>query len=240
MSSTWVVGDIHGCSEELEELVEGLNLGPTDKLISVGDLYHRGPDPVGVVDVLSSVKNFSLVLGNHELAMLKRNNLDGDLPDGSDFGVLSDEVEVLEAEFLLGDGGTAMAPVPPARSVDLVRFLEGHSFFLQGEAAERTWWIVHAGLVPGRKPEECTPFELARMRRIHSSQESPFWYEVYEGPELVIFGHTPSQLPRTRYAGENLVALGLDTGCVYGGCLTAYCVEDDEFYTVTAKRDWAS
>ena len=126
MSSTWVVGDIHGCSEELEELVEGLNLGSTDRLISVGDLYHRGPDPVGVVDVLSSVKNFSLVLGNHELAMLKRNDLAGDLPDGSDFGVLPDEVEVLEAELLLGDGGTAIAPIPPARSADLVRFLQGH------------------------------------------------------------------------------------------------------------------
>ena len=48
MSSTWVVGDIHGCAEELAELVDAIALQPEDRFLSVGDLYHRGPDPLGV------------------------------------------------------------------------------------------------------------------------------------------------------------------------------------------------
>ena len=57
---TWVVGDIHGCAEELAKLLEEIKLGPEDRFISVGDLYHRGPDPVGVVDILNAIPNTRL------------------------------------------------------------------------------------------------------------------------------------------------------------------------------------
>ena len=239
MTSTWVLGDIHGCAEELGELLEGLALGPDDRLISVGDLYHRGPDPVGVMDLLAGVENFSLVLGNHELAMLRRNGMEGELSDGSDFKPLPEGIETLAPELLLGDGGTPIGDIPSSRSADLVRFLEGRPFYLEGETANRPWWVVHAGVIPGRKPQDCTPFQLARLRRLGDDSGAPFWYEVHEGPRLVLFGHTPSKFPRTRFSGDSLVALGLDTGCVYGGCLTAWRLEDEEFHTVPAKRDWA-
>ncbi|HVS08844.1 MAG TPA: metallophosphoesterase, partial [Planctomycetota bacterium] len=48
--ATWVVGDIHGCAEELARLLERLATGSGDRLVAVGDLFHRGPDPAGVVD----------------------------------------------------------------------------------------------------------------------------------------------------------------------------------------------
>ena len=73
------------------------------------------------------------------------------------------------------------------------------------------------------------------MRRL-SDRGRPWWYEAYEGPALVLFGHTPSTFPRAQHAHGRLVALGLDTGCVYGGRLTAYSPELDDFASVPARR----
>lgn len=77
------------------------------------------------------------------------------------------------------------------------------------------------------------------MRRLRR-RGRPFWYEVYTGPNLVLFGHTPGRIPRAQYHDGKLVALGLDTGCVYGGLLTAYSPELDEFVQVKAAKSYAS
>jgi hypothetical protein len=79
---------------------------------------------------------------------------------------------------------------------------------------------------------------LTSLRRI-DGEGRPWWYEDYQGDELVLFGHTPSPVPRAWRRGGKLVALGLDTGCVYGGLLTAYCPEADEFLTVKARRAYS-
>jgi serine/threonine protein phosphatase 1 len=234
---TWVVGDIHGCAEELAELLEQIQLGPEDRFISVGDLYHRGPDPVGVLDILNALPHFDLVLGNHERVMLERFGLAGELADGTDATSVPEDLVVSTEQELAGDGGTPMKNVDPSRGADLIRILENRAYFLRGTHAGQDWLIVHAGVLPGVPVEETSPFALSRLRRLEGLPGSPYWYEAWNGPEL--FGHTPATLPRTRFQGERLVALGLDTGCVYGGCLTAYCLEDESMARVDAKGSWA-
>ena len=236
---TWVVGDIHGCAEELAKLLEEIKLGPEDRFISVGDLYHRGPDPVGVVDILNAIPNFDLVLGNHERVMLQRFGLAGEFADGSDALQVPQNLGPLTERELVGDGGTPMKNVDPSRGADLIRILENRAYFLRGHQADQDWLIVHAGVLPGVAVEETSPKALSRVRRLEGFPGSPYWYEAWNGPELVLFGHTPADLPRTRFHGERLVALGLDTGCVYGGCLTAYCLEDESMVRVDAKQSWA-
>ena len=237
--NTWVIGDIHGCALELHELLEKIQLRPEDRFISVGDLYHRGPDPVGVLDLLSSLSNFDLVLGNHERVMLKRAGIAGALADGSDGQEIDPGVEVLAFPLLSGDGQTAILNVDPSRSVDLVRFLQKSPYFLRGNTEDGAWLIVHAGVIPGVPVEETLPRDLCHIRRLSHLPGNPYWYEHWTGPELVLFGHTPSSSPRTQFQGDRLVALGLDTGCVYGGTLTAYCLESGEMATIKAKKRWA-
>ena len=102
----------------------------------------------------------------------------------------------------------------------------------------REWVCVHAGLLPDLRPEECPIEVLTRIRRLET-RGRPWWYEEYPGPDLVCFGHTPSKFPRIqRHRGE-VVALGLDTGCVYGGRLTAYSPELGEFASVPAASAYA-
>ena len=97
--------------------------------------------------------------------------------------------------------------------------------------------MVHAGILPDVPPEESPVECLTSVRRL-SGRGRPWWYEPYRGPELVFFGHTPSPVPRAHTAGGRLVALGLDTGCVYGGRLTAYSPELDEFAAIPAARSY--
>ncbi len=239
--STWLVGDIHGCAEELGRLLEKIRPGPGDRVVSLGDLYHRGPDPHGVRDLLAGLPcQVDVVLGNHERVLLRRARIAGRRADGSDGGRLPPGLGPLDADLLRGDGGTPIRNVDPERGAELLAFLEGRPYYLRGELQGRSWWAVHAGVPPGRRPDRCDPEELVRLRRLQGLPGAPYWYEVHRGPDLVVFGHTPSRIPRTRFQGESLVALGLDTGCVYGGSLTAWLLEEEKVVSVPAARDWTA
>ncbi|GGJ06626.1 serine/threonine protein phosphatase [Halobellus salinus] len=88
--------------------------------------------------------------------------------------------------------------------------------------------VVHGGIDPERALTTHAAEELLTMRAPHGSgYDGPFWYEDYDGPYRVFFGHTVHERPVERDH-----AIGLDTGCVYGGQLTAYDDRRGEFVTV--------
>jgi diadenosine tetraphosphatase ApaH/serine/threonine PP2A family protein phosphatase len=225
--------------------VRALRLGPGDQLVSVGDLLHRGPDPAGVCDVLREC-GARFVLGNHEHAVLRRAGLAPKSLDGGDRPALPARLPDLDDEDLAGDGRQPCRVAEERRS-DVLRYLAGHAgFALRGSALPgsprthdgRDFVVVHAGRTPGVALEKDTIGALTSLRRLDGPGR-PWWYEGYAGPDLVVFGHTPSPLPRAWRRGEQLVALGLDTGCVYGGKLSAYSPELDEFACVPARRAYA-
>jgi len=244
--ATWILGDVHGCATELHALLQRLALGPEDRLVSVGDLLHRGPDPIGVLQLLEE-QRVSFVLGNHELVVLRRFGLaprtarEGDWP-----GPVSGFSDLSERD-LAGDGGMR-CPIPAGARPRVLEFLQRHSglWIRSGKlgragptADGRPWCVVHAGIEPGRALEEQDVRTLTSLRRLERHGR-PWWYELHDGPALVLFGHTPSRRPRVRTVRGRLVALGLDTGCVYGGKLTAYSPELDCFERVDAARTYAA
>jgi serine/threonine protein phosphatase 1 len=243
--ATWIVGDIHGCARELEEIVSRVDFARGDKLVSVGDLFHRGPDPAGVMEILRACRA-QFVLGNHERVVLARCGLAPKRNDASDRPALRTNFPPLEDEDLAGDGGQPCLVERDVRA-EILRFLQGHSGYQltsdQIEGAGRTpddraFRVVHAGLAPGVAAHENSIEALTSLRRT-KSRGNPWWYEQYAGPDLVVFGHTPSPLPRAWRRDGKLLALGLDTGCVYGGKLTAYSPELDEFVCVKSKAMYA-
>ncbi len=244
--ATWIVGDIHGCAEELAELVLRLDLGPGDQLLSCGDLFHRGPDPVGVIDVLEAARA-RFILGNHERAVLARLGLAPKRVDGMDHHESKVRIDELRPDDLAGDGRRPCA-VTRADVGRVMGFPLNHSgYALSNDTVEGAgttpsgapWWLVHAGVEPGRPLFEQNPRVLTSARRLEC-RGRPYWYEAWRGPQLVLFGHTPGRIPRPTRARGRLVALGLDTGCVYGGRLTAYSPELDEVVAVAAKRQWVT
>jgi serine/threonine protein phosphatase 1 len=71
MRRTIVIGDIHGCYDELVSLLEKVAFAAGDRVVAVGDLIVKGRRNSEVLDLFSSDPRFSSVIGNHDLAVLK-------------------------------------------------------------------------------------------------------------------------------------------------------------------------
>ena len=93
--------------------------------------------------------------------------------------------------------------------------------------------IAHAGVDPRKPRADHTVDDLQNVRSMvpDASYQPPFWFDRYDGPERVFFGHTVLAEPIVR---EH--AVGVDTGCVYGNQLTAYDWRNDELITVAAEE----
>jgi serine/threonine protein phosphatase 1 len=94
---------------------------------------------------------------------------------------------------------------------------------------------VHGGVHPDRPLEAHAPDDLLEMRAVpaENGYDGPFWFELHDGPRRVFFGHTPLADP---FVDE--WAVGLDTGCVYGGALTAYDCTREKLVSVPAERTY--
>lgn len=208
---TIIVGDVHGCASELEDLLDALAFTSGDRLVFVGDLVARGPRSLGVLD-LARVTGAVVVRGNHEQRLLDAR---------ADHGA---------------EGGGALPPLGPslgpplgkmhrdvARALRPVDWSLLESSVLHLDLPEHGARVVHAGVDPRVPFERQDPATLLRIRTIprpgsgrEDPSESELWGVRYEGPPHVVFGHNAAP-------GLQLHpwATGLDTGCVYGGRLTA-------------------
>lgn len=212
MTRSIFIGDVHGCADELEELIGGLAIGASDRVYFVGDLVTRGPDGKGVLALMRAVGGQS-VLGNHELRMLAlRQGRAGRWGSLSTYQRLA--AELTDEDWALLEG------LPPTL-----------------EVPEHGVRIVHGGVVPGRPLDEHDPWLLTHLRTL-DDEGSPserwagtLWAERYHGPPHIVFGHNA----RARLQLHDW-ATGLDTGCVYGGHLTALVLETGETPKPPAER----
>jgi len=96
---------------------------------------------------------------------------------------------------------------------------------------EQNWCAVHAGVNPIH-PEKTTMEEAVFLRRWPNdhSKEHPFWWQLYQGKRQIIYGHDA----RRKIQDHRPKTLGLDSGCVYGGELTGYLLEENRLISVKA------
>ncbi|HEV7682464.1 MAG TPA: metallophosphoesterase [Pyrinomonadaceae bacterium] len=208
---TIVVGDIHGCYDELEDMLVAVQFGPDDRLISVGDLVTKGPKNREVLDRFMADQQFSAVIGNHDLALRRRWN-------GEKFK-LKDAQKVTHKEL-------------KKDKEHYLPYLNALPFTID----LGTHLIVHAGLRPGVALHSQTTEDMTELRSLgkdRAARDGTPWYDEYDGEKVVIFGHWPAPEPR-----RGKKAIGLDTGCVYGKKLTAYIIETEEFRTVPARETY--
>lgn len=212
-SRTIIVGDIHGCYDELIDLLDKVNFGGRDRVVSVGDLIVKGQKNREVLDLFMTDERFSSVIGNHDLALRRRWN-------GEDVELKPSQ---REAHRELKADKERYAP-----------YLNAQPFMID----LGTHLVVHAGLRPNVALYSQTTGDLTELRTIGAYRDSDAgtpWYEVYDGKKIVLFGHWVSTEPRL---GPK--AIGLDTGCVCGNRLTAYILETGEFQSVPARRVYDS
>jgi predicted phosphodiesterase len=219
MGRTIFIGDVHGCLHELEDLLAAAAYASGDRVVLAGDLVAKGPDSRGVLAVVRKL-DASGVRGNHDHAVLRWRDavLHKTVPER-----VTHHFQV--ARQLSAEDWAVLLALP---------------LFLR--VPEHNAIVVHGGIVPGIALEHQEPDMLMNMRTLRPdgtasrrSEEGELWGVRWPGPELVIFGHHAM-------AGlqQHRSALGLDTGCVYGGRLTGYVLPDDRFFSVAARAVYAN
>ena len=212
-----IVGDVHGCLEELKELLEKIKYEiDKDRLIFVGDLVGKGPKSVEVVDYVMKI-GAEAVMGNWEYNLIHRPCMLNH-ECSTNITTNNNEEQSVFNELQL-------------------KWLRKLPYYLH--LPEHNVVIVHAGLVPNIPLKEQKSHSMISMRNILSSGETHHspdaggkaWVEVWKGPYYVVFGHDAKR-------GLQLAshALGIDTGCVYGNELTAYLLPTKELVSVKAYR----
>jgi bis(5'-nucleosyl)-tetraphosphatase (symmetrical) len=237
----WIVGDVQGCAREFERLLEEIRFNPAaDELWSVGDLVNRGPDSVGVLRLWRSVGGRA-VLGNHEVAALLAHS-----------GARPKPMKKLRDLFRAPDADELVAAL---RDLPVL-------VHLPSAGTGPDVWVVHAGLDPrwsdltraaaainagphddawlqGRDVDFATNVRCCTGGGVRNDFSGPpeecagpfrRWDSFYSGPGLVVHGHWAT---RGFYRGP--FTMGLDSGCVYGGTLTAWCQDEDRFVRIPAS-----
>lgn len=239
-----LIGDVHGCFDELLALLDklgwsveatdggegeaGFRLKPPEagrKLVFLGDLVDRGPNTPGVLRLAMDAVEAGQALcvpGNHDVKLLKA--LDGrrvKVAHGLDLsleqlGTESDAFRQRVREFLRGlishyelDGGR------------LVVAHAGMRADMQGRASGAVRAFALYGETTGETDEFGLPVRYD-------------WAREYRGRSVVVYGHTP--VPEPEWLNNTI---NLDTGCVFGGALTALRYPERELVSVPAAWVYA-
>ena len=222
---TIVVGDVHGCRDELDRLLELVRCDERDAIFFLGDLLSRGPDPLGVLSIARRTGARG-VRGNHDDDLLKWHVAQ----EAGDHGPHLGKSKRKLAEQLESPDWAVLA------SLDLWIDLPDHELRL-----------VHAGVIPGLPMEAQPRTALLSMRYLGPHNEPiekvgvhgeavekdgiVLWGRRYTGPPHIVFGHNAQREPQV-----HPWATGIDTGVVYGERLTAMVLEAGQRVPPPEKR----
>lgn len=225
----FVIGDIHGCYEELQILINEISPTAQDTLIFLGDYIDRGLNSKAVLDLIIELKEKCTVialLGNHE-AMMRDSFLEQDADDRAqkvwawyrNGGDVTLDSYMFDHSVLLDVGCVDDMFLPTS--------LEKHLEFINSLPTYHitdTHIFVHATPYPNQPIED--QFETSLIWRRHSGLDKKFNY-CHQSGKTIISGHTAQKdgLPLI-LSEKNII---IDSGCVWSGWLTALDLSDGTY-----------
>ncbi|HMO17024.1 MAG TPA: metallophosphoesterase family protein [Oligoflexia bacterium] len=215
-----VIGDIHGCAEELSVLLtflrEKIKITQNDLVVFLGDYIDRGPDSRRVVDLLVQFKHdfpvTRFLRGNHEDMLMDFLGFGGSL--GHAF-LYNGGLETIQSYGIsvFSPPGEMMRLMPESHfkffsSLDSIVSLKSHL-------------LVHAGLNPSNDLFSQKAEDVYWIREAFLDSE-------FEFGKTVVFGHTPHR----EVFDHRPFKLGIDTGVVFGNKLSCFDINSNSLYQV--------
>ncbi len=205
MPRTLFIGDVHSCADELSDLVDRAALVRGDRVVFTGDLLSRGPKPHQVLKLYRELGGRA-PLGNHEQRLLDAKRARAAREKGPKLSASHQAIvdQLSPEDWLLLEALPLLVHVPEHGVV-----------------------VAHAGIDPRLELSQQDPWVVTHMRSIDADGEpsekwGTDWGVSYVGPTHVVFGHNARRSPQL-----HPFATGLDTGCVYGGRLTALILPEN-------------
>ena len=212
-----VIGDIHGCHDELRDLLDAVGPSASDRIIAIGDIVDRGPASERVLQFFRDTPNVFSIMGNHERKHVRSSR--GQTEPGFSQVLVRRE---------LGHS-----------YVDWVSFMAAFPRYLELQSAI----LVHAMLEPNLpmdKQKESVVIGTMNGEVYMRNCYRGAWYDHYQGPKPVIVGHHDYLRDNGRPLIREGLVYGIDTGCVYGGRLTALILPEFKIVSVPARDNyWA-
>lgn len=210
-----IIGDIHGCFAELQDLLGKAGIAAGDEIIAIGDIVDRGPDTPRVLEFFRATRDARSIMGNHERKHVR--SFRGEIPPALSQTIARQQI----GEAAYPDACAFMDGFP--RFLEMPDALLVHGFFEPGKPVASQKETVIVGTLSGQ-------FEVERVC-------SGPWYEAYDGAKPLIVGH--HDYLRT---GQPLVhkdrVFAIDTGCCTGGTLTGLVLPDFQIVSVPSRKNY--
>lgn len=210
---TYAIGDIHGCAAELEKLISMLTIDSSTALIFLGNYINIGPNSRKAIDLILELKsrcNVIGLMGKHE-SMLIQFLEHPESSEGINFIFCGGGVTL--SEYALPDGTYSIPE-------EHLSFLKSLQYFYQTDK----YFFVNSGVPADKDIDQIDP-STDRDSFLGMKKESIVTKRKWK--KQIIHGHSPKI-----FHDKNKIRVNCDTGCVYGGSLTAYDVNHDRFISV--------
>ena len=210
-----VIGDIHGCWNEFQALLDQAGIGSDDRIIALGDIVDRGPASPRVLDFFRDNPQALSVMGNHERKHIR--SFKGEVRAALSQSIAREQFG--EAGYLEAVAYMQSMPL----FVELPDALLVHGFYEPGIPVIHQRDVVIVGTLTGE-------FHLKK------NYDRP-WYELYDGSKPLIVGHHDYLC-----TGEPMIyqdrVYAIDTGCCTGGRLTGLLLPSFKIISVPAARNY--
>ncbi len=225
----YAIGDIHGELDKLDELLDLLPLQAGDRIVFLGDYIDRGEDAQGVIRRLIDLEKTwpcTFLLGNHESMFLDFLGWTDKSYFGGDAFLMNGGQRTLTSYGFFEDGERDKERKDYRLPKDHEEFLLSLKLYHR----EGDYLFIHAGINRSLLRENDVGYVLRKVK-----VEDLLWNrstcDLPHGmPVTVIYGHTPNEAFEVRW---NLpFSVGIDTGAVYGGPLTAIRLPDETVFQV--------
>ncbi len=204
-----IIGDLHGCYEELIALLSHLHTTDDDVVVAVGDIIDRGPDSVKVYDFFRTRPHSVVVMGNHERKHLNQ--------------VMHYGQEIVKLQF-------------GSRYTEFLEWASHLPYYYETDEALVVHGGFENGVPLSAQKEEVLCGSTAGEKYLAKQYGTEqYWPGFYTGEKPIVFGHHVVGEQAQVWANK---VYGIDTGACHGMRLTALTLPDFQIHSVPAAKDY--